>query len=675
MRAEGLNLRFGDRVLFEDLSIDFGDRGIFAILGRSGCGKSTLLSILSGNLRPESGRVYLKETDILGLPREKAEEVLRHSFSFLYQSHNLLEDLTVYENCAVSLRIQGVPEHSLRARIEPLLTRLGLDGLKDKRACLLSGGEKARVALARALARQPEVLFSDEPTGSLDKATGRLVMEVLKEESKRRLVILVTHDKSFAKEFADVIYPLDGGAIEGKRLSRIGGQEPRDVKTPRGRWFLPLLKGERLVGKETAVMFFASLVSYLSLAMAVSFHDSSQRIFEVESRNTITYSLGSLTEERMVSLPDSPLSLVQSQRPPRKEAERFVGEGIEVLPDLSYFLPEGSGFKVNGFPKEGASFLPVGDLSLRDGFLPLLKEGEAPEKETFDYLLVNEDMADILPGEPLEARIEVTVSFEMEWEGAVDKVERKHIFRVAGIVQEFPFLGTPRCYYSHEAFVSFLEGIRFPNISEARGEDVSPISLLEVLPKDSPYHSYSWLLYASGEENRRKLEDLCETEGEFSVSSESHEVREGFLSLSESFVTLSWPFLLAEAVATAFIVASLLLAAFLRRRKEAAILRGEGASMRSLLLLYGAPGVLSSFLAGLSTIILSIPLGYLISAILQPSLGISNLVRVPLLSFEGIPLLLPLLLIAVSIFIPCLGAFLPLRASLSSDLSEELREE
>ena len=284
-------------------------------------------------------------------------------------------------------------------------------------------------------------------------------------------------------------------------------------------------------------------------------------------------------------------------------------------------------------------------------------------------------MADILPGEPLEARIEVTVSFEMEWEGAVDKVERKHIFRVAGIVQEFPFLGTPRCYYSHEAFVSFLEGIRLPNISEARGEDVSPISLLEVLPKDSPYHSYSWLLYASGEENRRKLEDLCETEGEFSVSSGSHEMREGFLSLSESFVTLSWPFLLAEAVATAFIVASLLLAAFLRRRKEAAILRGEGASMRSLLLLYGAPGVLASFLAGLSTIILSIPLGYLISAILRPSLGISNLVRVPLLSFEGIPLLLPLLLIAVSILIPCLGAFLPLRASLSSDLSEELREE
>ena len=675
MRAEGITLRFGDRALFEDLSIDFGDRGIFAILGRSGCGKSTLLSILSGNLKPESGRVFLGETDLLALPREKVDEMRRKSFSFLYQSHNLLEDLTVYENCAVSLRIQGVPEGLLRERIQPLLERLELQGLEDKKAGLLSGGEKARVALARALARRPEVLFSDEPTGSLDKETGRRVMEMLKEESRRCLVILVTHDKSFAKEFADVIFPLDGGAMEGKKVSHGRGQGQEGMNPGGKPWLLPLLRGERVLGKETAVIFFASLVSYLSLTLALSFHDSSQRIFEVESRNTITYSLGSLTEERMVSLPESPLSLVQSQRPPRKEAERYVGQGIEVLPDLSYFLPEGSGFKVNGFPKEGASFLPVGDLSLKDGFLPLLKEGQAPEKETFDYLLVNEDMADILPGDPLKAEIEVSISFELEWEGAVDKVERTHAFRIAGIVQEFPFLGTPRCYYSHKALASFLEGIRLPNISEARGEAVTPMTLLEVLPKDSPYHSYCWLLYAAGEQNRRKLESLCQAEGEYSVSSESQEMREGFLSLSESFVALSWPFLLAEAVATSFIVASLLLAAFLRRKKEAAILRGEGATSRSLLILYGAPGVLASFLAGLATILLSVPFGSVISAILEPSLGISNLVKVPLLSFGGIPLLLPSLLVLVSVLIPSLGAFLPLKASLSSDLSEELREE
>ena len=152
-------------------------------------------------------------------------------------------------------------------------------------------------------------------------------------------------------------------------------------------------------------------------------------------------------------------------------------------------------------------------------------------------------------------------------------------------------------------------------------------------------------------------------------------MREGFLSLSESFVALSWPFLLAEGVATSFIVASLLIAAFLRRKKEAAILRGEGASSFSLLLLYGAPGVLASITGGLCTILLSVPFGWAISAILESILGIPNLIRVPLLNFLGTPLLLPLLLLLLSVLIPCAGAFLPLRASLSVDLSEELREE
>jgi putative ABC transport system ATP-binding protein len=195
---------------------------ILAVMGPSGSGKSTLLHCLAGIFRPDSGEVWFNGKRIDDLSDRKRTLLRRSAFGFVFQFGQLVPELTAADNIAVPLVLGRSDRRAAYRAADSCLGRLGLAELGGRRTGELSGGEAQRVAIGRALISKPQVLFADEPTGSLDSANGRMIMDLLVSIARQdgTTVILVTHDPAVA-DYADRKVSVSDGQLAG---TGVGGQ-------------------------------------------------------------------------------------------------------------------------------------------------------------------------------------------------------------------------------------------------------------------------------------------------------------------------------------------------------------------------------------------------------------------------------------------------------------------
>ncbi len=201
-------------VALRDLSLEIPRGSFTAVMGPSGSGKSTFLHCAAGLDRPSSGSVRLAGTELVGMGEPALTALRRERIGFVFQAFNLIPSLTVQQNIALPLRLAG--RRPDRARQREIVELLGLSERLRARPAQLSGGQQQRVAIARALVTRPEVIFADEPTGSLDAGSGRTVLELLRTAVNRfgRSVVMVTHDP-LAASHADTVLLLAGGRLAG----------------------------------------------------------------------------------------------------------------------------------------------------------------------------------------------------------------------------------------------------------------------------------------------------------------------------------------------------------------------------------------------------------------------------------------------------------------------------
>lgn len=200
-----------------DLEIQPGE--FVAIMGASGSGKSTLLGLLAGLDSPTTGVIRLDGEDISHLAEDRLADIRGRKIGFVFQSYQLIPTLTAEENVLLPAELAGENGRATVERARSLLDRVGLSERRDHYPVQLSGGEQQRVALARAFMRQPPLLLADEPTGNLDSANGRQVLELLLglNRDERTTLVLVTHDRELADYASRIITLKDGVVVSDER--------------------------------------------------------------------------------------------------------------------------------------------------------------------------------------------------------------------------------------------------------------------------------------------------------------------------------------------------------------------------------------------------------------------------------------------------------------------------
>src|SRR6266513_1466469 len=198
-----------------DVNLDVAKGEYVSIAGPSGCGKSTLLSILGLLDSASSGEYWLNGQAVADLPAKDRARVRNREIGFMFQSFNLIGDLTVFENVELPLTYRGMPASDRRDRVTAALERVGMAHRAKHLPSQLSGGQQQRVAVARAVAGEPLILLADEPTGNLDSRSGEAVMDLLRELHRAGATIcMVTHDPRYARHAQRGINLFDGRVVD-----------------------------------------------------------------------------------------------------------------------------------------------------------------------------------------------------------------------------------------------------------------------------------------------------------------------------------------------------------------------------------------------------------------------------------------------------------------------------
>lgn len=197
-----------------DVSLEFADKGMYVILGKSGCGKTTLVNLLCGLDDYNSGELLIDGKDISLFSKQEMDEYHNLKVGLIFQHFNLISELNVYDNLRLALDIQELSAQDIEKKIREVLNYVDMSGYEKRKIGQLSGGEQQRIAVARALIKQPEIVIADEPTGNLDGQTGEKIFQLLKKISKDYMTIIVTHDRESAYKYADYILFMKDGCIE-----------------------------------------------------------------------------------------------------------------------------------------------------------------------------------------------------------------------------------------------------------------------------------------------------------------------------------------------------------------------------------------------------------------------------------------------------------------------------
>ena len=311
--------RVGDfeQKVLKDVSIKFRKSEFVAILGHSGSGKTTLLNLIGGLDRYDSGDIVINGKSTKNFKDKEWDAYRNNSIGFIFQSYNLIGHISILDNVEMGMTLSGISKKTRRKKAIEALNRVGLGSHIHKKPNQLSGGQMQRVAIARALANDPDIILADEPTGALDSSTSKSIMDLIKEISKDKLVIMVTHNEDIANEYASRIIRLSDGEIleDSNPVKNIQDHSDYHLQKTAMSFITALnLSLRNIITKKgrTLLTAFASSIGIIGIALILSLSNGFDKQIEKFENDTltnypITISRGTMegTEEVMNSFTNS----------------------------------------------------------------------------------------------------------------------------------------------------------------------------------------------------------------------------------------------------------------------------------------------------------------------------------------------------------------------------------
>lgn len=288
----------------DGVSVDFRQKEFVAILGPSGSGKTTMLNVIGGLDNYDSGDMVINGKSTKDFKDSDWDAYRNNSIGFVFQSYNLIGHLGIIENVELGMTLSGVPKEEKRKKAEEALNRVGLSTHMHKKPNQLSGGQMQRVAIARALANNPDILLCDEPTGALDTETSIQIMELIRELSKEKLVIMVTHNPELANQYADRIIEFSDGKIladSHPHIERPKNDQFNLRRTKMSFWTALKLSFNNIRTKKgrTFLTSFASSIGIIGIAIVLALSTGFQK--QIDSTQSETMSKFPITISKVTT--------------------------------------------------------------------------------------------------------------------------------------------------------------------------------------------------------------------------------------------------------------------------------------------------------------------------------------------------------------------------------------
>lgn len=677
-----------------NVSINLPSKGLVSITGKSGSGKSTLLNILGCIEKPTEGKVLYLNKDISKLSDKEFSSYHLNEISIIFQHYNLFDDLSAIDNVMLPLLMRGESKSVAYEKAEALFRKFYIHDLMNQKTKLLSGGEKQRVAILRSLITDPKAILCDEPTGALDHRNGTAIMEIFKDISKDKLVLMVSHNFEFVKAYSDrIILFKDGKVVSDTTINECEETKYRLRKTNKysSKWnnsFLKLNLKRNI--KKSILSVLSCTIGFAAILLAFGFSNGSETSQKnaLTSNLAISYSTASLTS--YYELENSPLSFKKEVKPDDIVTDYYLSsfEDVVYKPNLSYFF---SSYPIGRYGDEeisGFEMIPVLNESLVEFGKPLLVSGEL-SIDTLTDVVVNEEFLKLLNlssdkavDDLFKITNSVTVSYQTgDKENPIVKDEYSYNFklRIAGVVKEFAFLNTPKIYYSYDAIYEELENTFAENISEHLKKSVSFLSLIENASEDDVITGYSTLLFLTSNKEKDKffsyIETLQNEEDEFQITSNAYEIQKSYSTFISSFSNALFLFVIIAFIGINLIIGMISLSSFIQNKKESAIMTCLGARTSSIISIYLSENLFLCFISIVLSVVLAILTQGILNKIISERFALDNLIDIPFMNFMNIPFGLIIILFVIACLCVSLFTLTPLLIYKRISLADELRDE
>src|SRR5574344_145524 len=652
--------------ILNDLSFSLPNKGMFFIYGKSGCGKSTLLNIFEGLMKPTKGEVLYKGKNVSKFNEKELNNYLKNEIGVVFQSFNLLSEMTTKENLELASKIKGIKG---KEKIEELLKRYNIYDLKNKKVSLLSGGEKQRVCLVRAAINNPNVIFADEPTGNLDKENSLVIMNDLKEISKKCLVVVVSHNKKIVEEFNDGFLDLtDGNQSNFKGISNQDEEIPSEKKKTCYQSFIPLMLGKNLLknfGKNFVALFsifFSIVVLLISLGFSNGVKNNTINLFK-DYQNYNSFRISKVLYE---TVNDSNLTLLKTEKPDLKDINQNLSKykNIEIHDNIDYFFGETKEVKINNVFLDGVSFVPTNNMQTSNVVYV---------NEAFSKLYKKKLSKESCIKEKINLHLKRSYFYENKSNVGSNIIKEDFMiyipFFIEEVKDEFSYLNYPKVYFSISYFEKFIDSLLCNNIFKNTGEKISYLELLRKAEKNSELGSFSYLVFLDSKEDSLNLCKDKENINGLKIDNDPYTIVRSFEDLSSSLSNGFIFFIFISIGCSIALVSFLSFSSFILNRKQSAILSIEGAKNNEIFLVY----ILEQIAIGIVGVVLSFStikyITIFINNIILKYTKFANLIEIPI--NYRMDLLISLLCLAlIFVFVA-----LPLVLSKRREIYKELKEE
>lgn len=649
-------------LVLSNISFALPDNGLFFVLGKSGCGKSTLLNLIAGFEKPDEGIIKLDDKEITSFRNSEAEAFLRDNVGFIFQRYNLIEDLSLFENLEIALSIKNISDTSI---CDEYLKKYGLFEKKKQKVSTLSGGEKQRLSLIRAIINSPKLILADEPTGALDLENSIKLMEELKEISKSALVICVTHSETLASTFGDGIIHIKNGEIVEYPVLVVDDnkiEKKENYRKKKNEKYIRIMTRKNIKNnlKLDFINSISSAFSIIVLLMSLFFRQSVQNSHNDLIQTFTDADTFEISKESTESIDNSILTLVKAERPKNEELVSFLQTYDVVIFDNYDFFFGGEKNLTNRYGKF-SDFIakPFIEEDLDYSEVVVNNIFANKYKEKFGRDILNQDVILNLTRPYTFYSSEFDENYNLLYKDSIE-------FRVVKIQDEFGFMNEAAFYYSPIYFNENLKENFIKELCVAYGKDVTRNDILRSSSNDNLINSYKVNAFSKSLKTREKMRDLMNKKT-LKVSNSPHLIVNSFMDLSNSiFIGLSL-FIGLNIVITIFIAAFLSYTMSVRNRKDSAILSALGAKKSDLKKIYISEEIFSSYIGIFIGIGIMFLLVYVVNIFLKAFFKLPNFITVDIADL----ILLSALLMAVILAV----CYIPLVINKSKKLHEELKEE